>query len=296
MKIYINDKPADITLDNEKTLGDVMAGIEQWIFPSGNRIQEIIIDGKKVHSDSLEDSFSFGIESMERLDIQISPWRELAAEALGDLYETCVLFKNAAFNERPQIFSSWQNSYAGRFLASEIPDIYGLASLTMTGEGLSPSELYSIIEERLREIVTPEKEIDSIEGAILATAERMEQLPLDMQTGKDRRADETIHIFSGIGEKLFRLFSIYKSYGNLPETLTIDGQKLKSFIEEFNTALRELSLAYENRDTVLAGDISEYELAPRLVKLFTALKGIKKPESPALQEPLLSDNINRGIK
>jgi hypothetical protein len=46
-------------------------------------------------------------------------------------------------------------------------------------------------------------------------------------------------------------------------------------VEEFNSTLKELFSAYENRDTVLVGDIAEYELAPRLLKLFSAMKNIK---------------------
>jgi hypothetical protein len=56
-------------------------------------------------------------------------------------------------------------------------------------------------------------------------------------------------------------------------------------MEEFNAALSELSAAYENRDTVLVGDISEYELAPRLSKFFSALKNIPETASASLSTP-----------
>jgi hypothetical protein len=66
------------------------------------------------------------------------------------------------------------------------------------------------------------------------------------------------------------------------ETFVIDELPVKAFIEEFTAALRELSLAYENRDTVLAGDIAEYELAPRFLKFFTALKNMSRSGSQVL--------------
>jgi len=103
-----------------------------------------------------------------------------------------------------------------------------------------------------------------------------------MQTGKDRRAAETVQLFSQIGEKLFRVFFIYKSEGLSMETFVIDDLPARVFIEEFNGALRELFLAFESRDTVLAGDIAEYELAPRLLKFFATLKSMTKPDTLVL--------------
>ena len=66
------------------------------------------------------------------------------------------------------------------------------------------------------------------------------------------------------------------------ETFVIDGLPARVFIEEFNAAPRELSEAYENRDTVLAGDIAEYELAPRLLKFFATLKNMAKLDTLVL--------------
>jgi hypothetical protein len=81
-----------------------------------------------------------------------------------------------------------------------------------------------------------------------------------------------MQLFSRIAEKLFRLLFILKTSGLPPETLVIDRRDAKDFIAEFDSALKELNAAYANRDAVLIGDLAEYELAPRLIKFFTALK------------------------
>ena len=285
MNIQINGKPAEITLENEKTFGDIISGIEKWISPSGNRIQKINLNGKEIPADALEEAFSISIGDIGKLDISISAWRELAAEALGDLYEICLAFEKAAFDERGLISSSWENSSAARFLVSDIPDIYNIACRTMSGEGLPVQTLNFIIEERLREISDPGREIDISETQVKAIAARMEELPLDMQTGKDQRAAETVQLFSQMGEKLFRIFFIQKTEGLSLETLIIDNQPARVFIEEFNAVLEELSSAYENHDTILVGDIAEYELAPRLIKLYTSLKDVLKSGSPVFTAP-----------
>ena len=275
MDITIDGKSADITLDTEKTIGDVLSGIEQWLAVTGNRIKKISINGE-ISPDDLAEIFDREIKDVTKLDITLSYWRELAAEALADLRETCALFGAAAFEERPLIVSAWEKSAARRFMASDISDMDLLAAGAFSGEGLSPQDLAVLVEERLREAADPGQEIARSEALVNSITQRMEDLPLDIQTGKDRRATETVQLFSGIGEKLFRIFFIYKSEGLSPDTFIIDGMPVRVFVDEFNSALLELSAAYENRDSVLAGDIAEYELAPRLLKFFTALKNITK--------------------
>ena len=284
MNIFINDIQAEISLNTEKTLGDVMAGIELWISPTGNRIGKICVNGKEVAEDALPEAFGMQIEDIDKLDVYISAWRELASEALEILYETCIQYENASFNERERIFADWKESPSSRFINSDIPDIYLLAENVLAGYGLSALDFNTIIEERLREVADPWQETFNSETQVYIISGRMEEFPLDMQTGKDQRAAETIQLFSQIIGKLLRIFFIHKSEGLSPETFVIDDRPAKIFIEELNTALRELSDAYENRDTVLAGDIAEYELAPRLLKFFTAMKNMTKSYSQAISE------------
>ena len=278
MDIYINDAKAEVALDDEKTLGDIMAGIEAWISPTGNRIQKIMTNGKEVPADLLSSAFDTQILDIERLDIYISAWIELASEALDALLASCLELEKASFEERTQILNDWKESAGARFLNSDIPDIYHLAGHVFSGDGLSVKDFSLVIEERLRELMDPWKETSDSEALVELVSTRLEEFPLDMQTGKDQRAAETIQLFSQIVAKLLRIFSIHKSEGRLLETFVIDDRPALTFIEEFNGVLNELSQAYESKDTVLTGDIAEYELAPRFLKLFTAIKSITKSQ------------------
>jgi hypothetical protein len=100
----------------------------------------------------------------------------------------------------------------------------------------------------------------------------MEDLPLDIQTGKDARAAETVQIFSTVTEKLLRIFALLKLEGFITDTLVIDAMPFDAFIDNFNAALKEMLAAYEIKDAVLAGDLAEYELAPRLRSFYAAIK------------------------
>jgi len=276
MNIFINDAKAEIALDEEKTLGDVMAGIEAWISPTGNRIQRVLTNGKEIPADVLSDSFNTPIEDIKRLDVYISAWRELACEALETLLAACIHREEAPFDEREKIFTGWKESPGARFLDSDIPDIYELAEHVLSGDGLSFADFTVIIEERLRELSDPWKETSDSQALVEIIAKRMEEVPLDMQTGKDKRAAETFQLFSQVFSKLLRVFSIHRSEGFSVEHFVIDDRPAITFIEEFNSVLNELSSAYESKDIVLTGDIAEYELAPRFLKFFTAIKNITK--------------------
>jgi hypothetical protein len=100
---------------------------------------------------------------------------------------------------------------------------------------------------------------------------RLEEFPLDIQTGKDARAAETVNAFSGIAEKVFRLFNVLKMEGFPVGEIMVEKTPITTCISEFSGSLRDLLAAYEQRDTVLAGDIAEYEMAPRLRDLHTAV-------------------------
>jgi hypothetical protein len=150
--------------------------------------------------------------------------------------------------------------------------MHACAVRTFKGEGLSMDQFLLLTDERLRELKDPSAELASLETLVEATAVRLEDLPLDVQTGKDSRAAETIQLFSNIAGKLFRISSVLKLKGVLADIDTIDTTTYQAFIEEFSAALQELTAAYEVKDAVLVGDLAEYELAPRLRTFYTALK------------------------
>jgi hypothetical protein len=272
MKISINGSPANITLEAEKTIGDILSGMDRWLEGTGSRLSGLLIDGRKIDARGMDEAFGRNLDGIASLDIIVSSWRELAAEALLTLREICDAWETLPFERREETRKRWESAAAAAFLASEIPDMYDFAGRSLSGEGLSPESLSLLLTERLLELEDPRGEINRAESLVSAIAGRLEDLPLDIQTGKDGRAAETMQLFSRTAEKLFRLLFMLKSSGLSPETLVIDGRDAKDFMAEFNSALKELNAAYENRDAVLIGDLAEYELAPRFTKFFTALK------------------------
>jgi hypothetical protein len=271
MDIFINDQPAGITLESEKTLGEVLAGIEAWLGGSENRISGLRVNGSIITGELVAAVFEQDLKDIERLDITISTLPQLALEALHHSQEDLRAYENSSFEDRHGIQDGWETSAAAHFLYEQIPDIYALLQKAFSGEVLL-AEMQTLLDERIRELVDPRTEFHQTSTVISSIAARLEELPLDIQTGKNRRAAETVHRFSHTAEKLFRLLKLLHVQGLALETLSIDTLPFYTFIGEFSAALKELLAAYAAQDVVLVGDVAEYELSPRLLKLYTAVK------------------------
>jgi hypothetical protein len=81
-----------------------------------------------------------------------------------------------------------------------------------------------------------------------------------------------MRLFSGVAEKIFRVFNTLDAEGFPVREITVAGAPVSDSLSEFDAALKELLAAYEQRDAVLVGDLAEYELAPRLRVLYDAIK------------------------
>jgi hypothetical protein len=150
---------------------------------------------------------------------------------------------------------------------------------SFSGEGCSPQILSALYEERVRELRDPAGEMGRTAPLVDDICARLTEFPLDIQTGKDARAAETVNVFSGVAEKVFRIYRTLKIEGFPVAEIIIDNTPINDYITEFGNALKELLDAYERRDTVLIGDMAEYEMSPRLRGLHAAVWGIVKGEN-----------------
>jgi hypothetical protein len=274
MDIRINGEAADITLESEQTIGAVLTGIENWLGHSGFRVNGLEIDGLTIPGDAISAAFERELTGIKSIDVKVCSRQELILEALAET--RCYLADLTASGSlaHTAVAEGWKNSAAASFLSEELPDIRGILDELFntggTGGGPSPQTVVSLIEERIQEIGDPVGEFTRLESLVSGVSERLEELPIDIQTGKDGRAAETVSLFSHIAEKLFRLFFVFQSRRIFIDT--VDSVPIYNFLEEFSAALKELLTAYSSKDAVLVGDLAEYELAPRIRAFYAALK------------------------
>jgi hypothetical protein len=273
MEIKINGQSADITIDSEKNVAQIMAGIEQWLSGSGHRISGLSVDGQAADLPSLENIFAKEVDAVKTLDISTMSVTDLGVMSLVSLLADIDEFGALPFNGRNDFFTDWKERPQAVFILEQMPDLFSFFENTFLTGSFSAQTLRSITEERLREIQTPVDEFSTLRPVIEEVCARLTDLPLDIQTGKDARAAQTIQIFSGITEKIFRVYRQLEIQGYIPQSAA--EKNLVRQINDFNSAVRELLLAYEKNDTVLVGDLAEYEIAPRLKDLYNAAAGEK---------------------
>jgi len=272
MDIKINDRALDVSLDNENTLGEVLAGLEQWLGNMGHRISSISIDGEQTSASMIESIFSREIDKIQCVDIQTNAIAELMAASLLNLLEDIREFEKIDFKDKQVFFNNWTGSATAQFISAEISDLYAFCVNTFSNGNMTSETLISVTEEILREVNEPVKELTNLEPILKDTCERLENLPLDIQTGKDARAAQSIQIFSAVTEKIIRLYRQLNIQGYL-STDERSEELLETQITNFSGVLKELLEAYEKNDSVLVGDLTEYEASPKLKDLFYAILG-----------------------
>ena len=277
MEIRLNNNKLDAALETEKTVGDVLSALEKWLENSGHRLSGISINGEAVDVSMIEQAFSREIDTVEQLDIFTNIISNLAVTSLQSLLDDIKEYENMNFNEKANYYDNWKNTAQAQFIFSEINDLYSLCVNTFSSGEITAENLSAFAQERLREIENPEEEFDAFQPLIKDICEKLVRLPLDIQTGKDIVAARTIGTFSGITEKVFRLFRQLDSQGYIKREYEKAGkEEIIKQIADFSNVLKELLDAYEKKDSVLIGDIAEYEASEKLDKLyFTIQNNIK---------------------
>lgn len=105
-------------------------------------------------------------------------------------------------------------------------------------------------------------------------SEKMENVPIEMQNGNNLNAIDSIKKLAESIDEFCHLAALASLF---PETFTkteIEGKNFKEFFEDFSPVLQDFEDALRNNDTVLIGDLSEYEICPRLKSVSAALQTI----------------------
>ncbi|MDR2143054.1 MAG: hypothetical protein LBP29_01635 [Treponema sp.] len=116
--ITINGKTAGITLEAEKTLGELLSCLDSWLEGSGQYVSGIEVNGEVYGSSSLEKAFELGLDGISRLDIKTSSWADLMLEALFGIKNDLEFYeKNPAETvSGPRKSAEWKESHTAFFL------------------------------------------------------------------------------------------------------------------------------------------------------------------------------------
>lgn len=193
MDFFVNGEKLDITLQDEKTVGDVLKAFEISCQENHLATIGVSIDDKNIPAENFESILNLPIEQTSKIDVSV-----IAEVAIKD-------------------------------------------NLKQIG-----NEFSNLIEP-------------------------LKNIPVEMQSGKDSVAKQTIIKLSDV----MNLFCSLLTWSSLfPETfgaLKVDNENVSEFLSNFSQILNDFKDALENSDSVLIGDLAEYEICPRLESIAKSL-------------------------
>jgi len=127
-------------------------------------------------------------------------------------------------------------------------------------------EISTVCEE---DIITAMK---NLAVQLSSICEGLEQIPLQLQTNKDSEAKSVITSFANAFDTLCHLISLTALFPNRFSEFRIEEMDINEYLKDFSPMLQEFEGALSEKDTVLIGDLAEYEIMPRLTKLIASIQ------------------------
>lgn len=278
MQIYFNEELLSYNLGDEKNLLDVVVNAFNIIENHNLITVEIKVDGKSYIPGQDEEFDNLSLDKIKSLNfslINIIDYKISEISAILKQIEDILGFiesedKKSLLKIDPERLVEDINMFLELptddlvFLLNDTQLLKGnLANdkLPILIEGLN--YYIEIIHNRLKELENPEEEFNNVLNEITKMSSKIEQVSVQLQTGENMKAINTIFQFVLIIERCVRLSSILKN----TEIYKDNEKNLKEFFENLNAKLVELLEAFTNEDFILVGDIFEYEISPLLEEL-----------------------------
>lgn len=147
-------------------------------------------------------------------------------------------------------------------------------NIVLNGKNIGAEEFDSIFDEPLKEdtklelIIVTQSEIknsfQSQKEECNALSEQLQNLSVQLQSGKDKEATTLISKLADFIEKFCHSATLSALFPEFYSKLSIDGKSVNDFFQDFSQILNDFEQAIASKDTVLMGDLAEYEISPRL--------------------------------
>lgn len=186
MKIYINGQEADITLDTEQNLGDVLKSFEMECERNNATTINIVVNGQELLANEFDTIILKSIEEIETL--------ELTTITENDV----------------------------------------LASLQDIGE-------------RFCQIV-----------------DDLKMISVQFQNGHDKQAFATVTKLADNVDYFCKATALSSLFPERFVNMDVEGVKVQDFFADFSSVLAEFEEAFKNSDSIMLGDLAEYEITPRI--------------------------------
>jgi hypothetical protein len=293
LEILINNEIIDYSLDNEKNCLDVINGLSTWLETQGFFISELVLDGKDIFLQDKEVLSGYSIASVKKMSVIALNKQQMNLRDLNTLSDYFQLYEQAMKENNTKVMVDlgsqydtikeslptllMMNSYVFDSTLNELMAQSGILTgkpIISKKDELSREwdQIRTLIQGRIGEISTPESESIKTINTLKRLIPRLEEMGILFQSGKDKEALDLIIVLSELFSKSLRILSTLSERGTPLELPN-------GFIIQLNDILKELANAIETGDTILTGDLAEYEIIPKIEILEEIFTGIEKGET-----------------
>ncbi len=131
-------------------------------------------------------------------------------------------------------------------------------ALTQSVDSVNIMELETISEEGVILL------LQDTSKAIESTIEQLITIPVLLQSNKDNEASAIVMQFVDQFDAIHQLMYFFSLFPNRFSSFTIGNKTVAEYLQDFTPILQEFEESLISRDTVLTGDLAEYEIVPRL--------------------------------
>lgn len=279
MNITINDEKVDFTLAQERRALDIYAGIEKWLCDQQLFVSDLGINGEQIFLDEIKEWGQIPVEKIDSFDFIVLNRNDLSLKHYNVVISFFSVFIDALkegnspvivelLKELPAVTENLPaiiGIETGRQMVSYIVDAIKESGLP---ESMAPEKMKKLIDDfgspvrilegRVREIQQPEDELKNTGEILISLLLEMEELSVNLQTGKDAEAMNFIIRVVELLQKVIRLIFFIKT----PDKK--ENGVLSGFAERITGILSQVEEAFISEDSVLIGDLMEYELKPVL--------------------------------
>jgi hypothetical protein len=314
VRLTINDDQISYSLEHEKTLGEVVQGIRQWLAAAGFHVTQMRADNRDLIHEEPRDWSAMAVDSVGQLSVQahhtgdmriehwqtVQTWlvmlaREMAdastqnmpprgmppggmppgaaaeaaaaikaaseplQELLANLPETIAGFKANPFLPRT---SNASERFSALFSGQPAAGIRSWPAERLREASMVIDEIRVSLASRIADATHPQDALRRSALRIRTLLGSLSEVSVLLQTGRDKAAMEIVIGFSDAVQELLDLMPF----------LPPDADRGR-LIGELTPFLRELVSAFDMKDTVMIGDLLEYEISPRMERLAPLLEG-----------------------
>jgi hypothetical protein len=307
VRLTINDEDVSYALENEQTLGEVVHGIHAWLAAAGFVITGLRADSKDLlHSPdgswgaSRVDAVStLGVTASHTGDMKIAHWgtvdrwlamleEEVARPSAGTSTTPGKPTAPGASSTAPSASTTPgtadpldelleglpqtmeglaanpflpPGSDAGKRFEERFAGQKAAAVRTWTPEARQEAvgliqHLRGFVKTRLDEAAHPQDSLARCAELLRGSMGELKEVSLLLQTGRDKPAMDIV----------IRFTDVVRSLMDILPFLSPDPDRAR-LLSELTPVLRDLVAAFGSRDSVLIGDLLEYEVAPRMEKI-----------------------------